>query len=225
MGGLGIVAEPRRATHEHFQRIKQDHGAAREVIEKLKATTPRARKQRYEFFDHLKIDMWVHHKVGEALFYSHLRAGKEMHGGAMEAYCEHHMASGAFEELNTFPVDSEERGMKFKALCELVEHHMKQEERDFFPVAKKVLSKEESLLTGERFDKRKRVVMAALQPPDVKRDLANLTKVEPSFERLLGSACDHLQTSLSSALAVRPSGHINLSPTSVARATSTPSSA
>ena len=171
MGGLGIVAEPRRATHEHFQRIKQDHGAAREVIEKLKATTPRARKQRYEFFDHLKIDMWVHHKVGEALFYSHLRAGKEMHGEAMEAYYEHHMANGAFEELNTFPFDSEERGMKFKALCELVEHHMKEEERDFFPEAKKVIPAEVAKLMGEAFDRRKRAVMEALQPIDLPAEM------------------------------------------------------
>ena len=159
-----------------FQRIKQDHDDAREVIDKLKATAPRAWKQRCELFDHLKIDMWVHHKVEEAVFYSHLRAGKEMHGEAMEAYNEHHMANGVFEELDTFPVDSEEWGMKFKALCELVEHHMKEEERDFFPAAKKVLSKEEALLMGERFDMRKRVVMAVLQPLDVKAEMAKLEK-------------------------------------------------
>ena len=155
-----------------FQRIKQDHDAAREVIEKLKATTPRAWKQRRELFDQLKIDMWVHHKVEEAVFYSQLRAGKEMHGEAMEAYNEHHMANGVFEELDTFPVDSEEWGMKFKALCELVEHHMKEEEEDFFPAAKKVIDKATAKLMGERFDSRKRVVMAALQPLDVKAEMA-----------------------------------------------------
>jgi hypothetical protein len=53
---------------------------------------------------------------------------------------------------------------------------MKEEERDFFPAAKKVLSKEEALLMGERFDMRKRVAMAALQPLDVKGDLAKLEK-------------------------------------------------
>jgi hypothetical protein len=63
---------------------------------------------------------------------------------------------------------------------------------------------------GERFEMRKRVVMAALQPLDVKRDLANLVKAELSFERLLGSAGDHLQASLSSALSARPSGNVNL---------------
>ena len=154
-----------------FQRIKQDHDAARAVIEKLKATTPRAWKQRAELFNHLKIDLWVHHKVEEAVFYSQLRAGKEMHGEAMEAYNEHHMANGVLEELDTFPVDSEEWGMKFKALCELVEHHMKEEERDFFPAAKKVIPAEVAQLMGEEFDLRKKLVMDALMPLDVKAEL------------------------------------------------------
>ena len=45
-----------------FDRIKQDHDEAREVIEKLKATTPRAEKTRRQVLDWLKPEMWVHHK-------------------------------------------------------------------------------------------------------------------------------------------------------------------
>lgn len=155
-----------------FDRIKQDHDDAREVIKKLKATTSRAAKTRRQLFDHLKLDMWVHHKVEEAVFYSVLRDGKEMHGEAMEAYNEHHMANGVFEELDTFPVDSEEWEMKFKALSELVEHHMDEEEEEFFKKAKKILSKEMQELMGQRFDARKKVVMAALQPLDVDAEMA-----------------------------------------------------
>jgi hemerythrin-like domain-containing protein len=151
-----------------YDRITQDHDAAREVIGQIKETTSRAVKTRKELFDHLKLDMWVHHKVEEAVFYSYLRAGKEMHGEAMEAINEHHTANGLFEELDTFPVDSEEWLMKFKALSELVDHHMKEEEEDFFKKAKKVLSKEQAELMGQRFDQRKKVVMAALMPLDVK---------------------------------------------------------
>jgi hypothetical protein len=154
-----------------YQRIKQDHDHAREIIAKLKETTPRAVKTRQTLFDELKLDMWIHHKVEEAVFYSYLRGGKEMHGEAMEAYNEHHMANGVFEELDTFPVDSEEWGMKFKALCELIEHHMKEEERDFFPEAKDVISAEVARMMGEEFDARKKVVMAALAPLDVSKEV------------------------------------------------------
>ena len=94
-----------------------------------------------------------------------------MHREAMEAYNEHHMANGVFEELDTFPVDSEEWGMKFKALSELVTHHMDEEEEDFFPMAKKVISAAEARLMGEQFDARKRAALAALEPLDLKAEM------------------------------------------------------
>lgn len=156
-----------------FDRIKQDHDAAREVISKLKATTPRAWKTRRELFDHLKIDMWAHHKVEEAVFYSVLRAGDDMRGESLEAYNEHHMANGVFEELDTFPVDSEEWGMKFKALCELVEHHMKEEENDFFPAARKIIPKDVALAMGVEFDRRKDAAVKAMTALNVERALAH----------------------------------------------------
>ncbi len=154
-----------------FDRIKQDHDEAREVIEKLKATTPRAEKTRRQLFNWLKLEMWVHHKVEEAVFYSFLRETKELHGEAMEAYNEHHMANGVFEELDTFPVDSEEWSMKFKALSELVTHHMDEEEKDFFPMAKKIINADMAKLMGQQFDERKRAALAALEPLDVKAEM------------------------------------------------------
>lgn len=155
-----------------FDRIKQDHDAARDVISQLKDTTERAEKTRQKLFDHFKLDMWVHHKVEEAVFYSILRGTKDMHADAMEAYNEHHMANGMIEELDTFPVNSEEWHVKFKALTELVEHHMEEEEEDFFPAAKKLLNKETQDLMGERFDQRKKVVMAALAPLELENEPA-----------------------------------------------------
>ncbi len=154
-----------------FDRIKQDHDEAREVIEKLKATAPSAEKTRRQLFDWLKLEMWAHHKVEEAVFYSFLRDTTDMHGEAMEAYNEHHMANGVFEKLDTFPVDSEEWGMKFEALAELVTHHMDEEEDDFFPMAKKVISAAEARLMGEQFDARKRTALAALDPFDLKAEM------------------------------------------------------
>ena len=151
-----------------YDRIKEDHDNAREVIAKIKATTHRAAKTRKDLFDHLKLDMWVHHKVEEAVFYSYLREGKPMHGESLEALNEHHTANGLFEELDTFPVDSDGWMMKFKALSELVEHHMEEEENEFFKKAKKIIPKPLAEFMGQRFDQRKKVVLAALEPLDVR---------------------------------------------------------
>ena len=147
-----------------YARIKQDHDHAREVMEKIKDTTARAEKTRLKLFGEFKLDMWAHHKVEEAVFYSFLRDDTSMSKDSYEALNEHHVANGLLEELDTFPGDSEEWGVKFGALSELIEHHIDEEEKDFFPKAKKLLSKEQANLMGSRFDARKKVVLAAIMP-------------------------------------------------------------
>ncbi|HOP21204.1 MAG TPA: hemerythrin domain-containing protein [Parvularculaceae bacterium] len=149
-----------------YARITQDHDAARESIEQLKATTPRAVKTRKELFRNLKLDLWAHHKVEEAVFYAYLRDTTDMNSEAYEGLNEHHVINGLIEELDTFPVDSEEWGVKFGALSEIVDHHLKEEEDEFFKKAKKILSADAAKLMGERFDARKKVVLAAISPLD-----------------------------------------------------------
>ncbi|WP_428409690.1 hemerythrin domain-containing protein [Hyphococcus sp.] len=149
-----------------YERIKQDHDHAREVMEKLKETTARAEKTRHKLFGEFKLDMWAHHKVEEAVFYSYLRDNTKMSDDSYEALNEHHVANGLLEELDTFPVASDEWGVKFKALCELMEHHIEEEEEDFFPKAKKLIPSEVADLMGKRFDARKKVVLAAIMPID-----------------------------------------------------------
>lgn len=155
-----------------FDRIEQDHDVARDMIAKLKDTSDRAKKTRRELFDAFKIEMWVHHKVEEAVLYHSLRQDKDMRSEALEAFNEHHVANGLIEELDTFPVDSEDWAVKFGSLAELIEHHMEEEEDDIFPEARKHLSKEVQELMGKRFDQRKKVVTAALEPMELEVESA-----------------------------------------------------
>ena len=80
----------------------KDHDDAREVMKKLKETTARAEKTRTELFTKFKLDMWAHHKVEEAVFYSYLRDDTKMSEDSYEALNEHHVANGLLEELDTF---------------------------------------------------------------------------------------------------------------------------
>lgn len=147
-----------------YERIKADHDQARELMASLGDTTARAVKTRKAAFETFKLDMWAHHKVEEAVFYAFLLEGTDMRGDSFEALNEHHVANGLIEELDTIPVDSEEWGMKFKALCELVSHHIDEEEKDFFPKARKIIPADVATLMGERFDDRKAAVLAAISP-------------------------------------------------------------
>lgn len=146
-----------------YDRIKQDHDRARDLMEQIEATTDRAAKKRQDLFDAFKLDLWTHNKVEEATFYTKLEQKGEQ-DESLEAKNEHHMVNSMLEELDTMPKDNPEWGQKFHALAELLQHHMDEEEGEFFELAHKDLSDEEAEELGERFDRRKKVVMPALTP-------------------------------------------------------------
>lgn len=148
-----------------FTRIKQDHDEARELMQQIKDTTDRAKKTREELFEKFKLDLWAHHKIEEATFYTKLEAKGER-DESLEAKNEHHMVNSMLEELDTMAKDTEEWGQKFATMCELIEHHMDEEEEEFFDLGRKEFSKEEAEKLGERFDARKKVVVPALERVD-----------------------------------------------------------
>ncbi|MHA6287078.1 hemerythrin domain-containing protein [Maricaulis sp. CAU 1757] len=148
-----------------YDRIKQDHDKARELISQIEDTTDRAKKTRQELFDKFKLELWTHNKVEEATFYAKLEQ-KGDKDESLEAKNEHHMVNSLLEELDTMPKDNAEWGQKFHALAELLEHHMDEEEGEFFDLAHKDLTEEEAEELGRRFDSRKRVVKPALAPVD-----------------------------------------------------------
>ena len=148
-----------------FDRIKQDHNKARDLIGQIEDTTDRAAKTRRELFDTFKLELWTHNKVEEATFYAKLEQ-KGDEAESLEAKNEHHMINSLIEELDTMPKDNVEWGQKFHALAELLDHHMEEEEGEFFTLARKDLSDKEAEDLGQRFDSRKKVIKPALTPVD-----------------------------------------------------------
>ena len=146
-----------------FDRIKQDHDEARDLISRIEDTTDRAAKTREDLFEKFKLELWTHNKVEEATFYSKLeQKGDEEE--SLEAKNEHHLINSMIEELDTMPKDNVEWGQKFHSLAELLDHHMEEEEGEFFDLARKDLSETEAEDLGQRFDSRKKVVKPALTP-------------------------------------------------------------
>ena len=60
---------------------------------------------------------------------------------------------------------------RFKSVSRIKWFAMDEEEEDFFPMAKKVISAAEARLMGEQFDARKRAALAALEPLDLKAEM------------------------------------------------------
>ena len=134
--------------------LKQDHAVVRELLGQFEnATGARREKLRGQIERELK----VHTTIEEEIFYPAYREAarkKEDKKLYFEAVEEHHVVDMVLPEVSDGQ-DTEQLKAKAKVLKELVEHHAKEEEKEMFPRARKLFSKDELQELGEQLAARK----------------------------------------------------------------------
>ena len=121
---------------KQFKQLKQDEGSGAEKTELVK-----------EICEELKI----HTQIEEELFYPAVReaiSGDELEEGADlmdEALVEHSGAKDLIAQLEEMDVDDELYDAKVTVLSEQIEHHVKEEEGEMFPKAKRAKVDKQSL--------------------------------------------------------------------------------
>jgi hemerythrin superfamily protein len=146
-----------------YQVIKQDHDLMRSILKKVDATEKKNIGKRDELFTPLKNELMMHQQVEEAVLYNALKDVEETRADALEAIAEHHLVNGLLEELALMPKDSDEWFAKFGVLKELVEHHMEEEEGDFFAAARKVLDRKQAAELGKQMRGKKEAGLRAIE--------------------------------------------------------------
>lgn len=119
-----------------FTLLKADHDLVKELFDKFEETNNSKSKQKIvaEALAELK----VHAAVEEQVFYPALRQHMEDEDGLMdEADEEHHVAKFLIAELDQMDGNEEHWEAKFCVLAENVRHHIKEEEGEIFPQARK----------------------------------------------------------------------------------------
>jgi hemerythrin superfamily protein len=144
-----------------FALLKADHKKVADILEKLDSTTERGVKTREELFTQLKIELDVHARIEETIFYPALEEAKETRDITLEAFEEHRLVKQLLSELEKMSKDQEEWTAKFTVLKENVEHHVEDEEGEMFPKARKVLSEEQAETLGTRLEEAKKEQMKA----------------------------------------------------------------
>ena len=143
--------------------LKQDHDQVRELLSELEKTTKRGVKKRRELLDKIHEQLMIHTKIEEEIFYPAFRDadGTEHREMFYEAQEEHRAVEKlVLPDLEDTDTSADEFAGRVKVLKELVEHHAEEEEKEMFPRARKVFSKEKLAELGERLEERKQ----ALQP-------------------------------------------------------------
>lgn len=133
-----------------FELLKADHRKVKQLFEQLVDTTERAVKKREQLFPKLKMELDVHARIEEDIFYPATLAREETHKITNEAYAEHDQVKKLLAEIEALPVDSEEWTAKMTVLMEDVEHHVGEEEEEIFPKAEKLLPADELETLGDQ---------------------------------------------------------------------------
>src|SRR5690349_882993 len=134
--------------------LKSDHEEVKGLFDKFEAARSDATKARYarQAITELKI----HAAIEEDIFYPAFDAeakSSEAHDIYLEAEEEHHVAHVLIAELDALPDDDEHFEAKFTVLAENIRHHIKEEETEMLPQAKKAKLDMEEL--GAQMQERK----------------------------------------------------------------------
>jgi hemerythrin superfamily protein len=141
--------------------LKEDHTKVRRLLAQLVDSRTDRASQRDQLLRTIEQEMKVHTRIEEEIFYPAFRDAAEKKKDDkrlyFEAVEEHHVVDLVLPELKKSRTDSEKFAAKAKVLKDLVEHHAKEEEKEMFPRAKKLMDREELLKLGERLGQAKTV--------------------------------------------------------------------
>jgi iron-sulfur cluster repair protein YtfE (RIC family) len=140
--------------------LKADHRA----VEKLFAQFDKARgdARRKALADRICHELRVHMQIEEEIFYPASRLCLKNQDIVDEAVVEHAAARDLIDEIEAMAPGEELYEAKVTVLCEQIEHHVDEEEADYFPKVRKTGIDLNAI--GARLQARKDELMAETRP-------------------------------------------------------------
>jgi hemerythrin superfamily protein len=134
-----------------IQVLKQDHRTLKELFAEYAKLEEGDPAEKEDLFGEIKELLTIHAEIEEQLFYPAVRAigtkeAADVVNGAVE---EHQLVKTLLEEMSDLEAGDEEFEAKMKVLRENVEHHAREEEKDMFPLSKKLSKEAQESLRNE----------------------------------------------------------------------------
>ncbi len=133
-----------------YDALKKDHDTLRPLLDRLVASKSGS-EERKRLITMIKDELVPHSRAEEAVFYNSLRltdAGREV---SREGFKEHAEAEAILHALNgmeTLKMDGDKLARKLK---DALEHHIAEEEGEFFVKARQLLLEKEAEMMGDAF--------------------------------------------------------------------------
>lgn len=136
--------------------LKKGHAAVKKLFEQEKKLKSDDSKKA-AVFNQIKNALEVHATIEEEIFYPAVKQARSENAKdeVREAYAEHKQIKTLLAKLSHMDAADETYDMKVKVLNEDVEHHVKEEEGEMFPDAKKYLGAKRLVELGKKLAARK----------------------------------------------------------------------
>jgi len=151
--------------------LKSDHAAVKRLLRELEETTARGTKVRERLVGDIERELKIHSQLEEELFYptfKKMAEDSEAEDLFYEATEEHHVVDMVLPELKATSAKAPEFAAKSKVLKELIEHHVREEEGEMFPQARRLMTDEQLRELGDAMEARKKTLKAMWTNPALK---------------------------------------------------------
>lgn len=118
--------------------LTDDHENVKQLFEQYEALGDRAHVSKKKLATEICTELTKHATAEEEIFYPAVRAaGKDKEDLVDEAVVEHASAKDLIAQIMAMEASEDLFDAKVKVLSELIEHHVKEEEGEMFPKARK----------------------------------------------------------------------------------------
>jgi hemerythrin-like domain-containing protein len=118
--------------------LTAEHREVKQLFDQFEQLSDRAKATKKKLADQICNALILHTTIEEEIFYPALRAASKEAGDKLdEAIVEHASAKDLIAQIQEIDPEDELYDAKVKVLSEQVEHHVQEEEKEMFPMAKK----------------------------------------------------------------------------------------
>jgi hemerythrin-like domain-containing protein len=151
--------------------LKEEHQQIRKAFRAFEDAGERAEKRKGQLVDRIIELLTVHTYIENEVMYPRVRELlPDLEDDVLESYEEHHVADVLVMELAAMKPGNERFDAKTTVLIENVEHHMEEEEQEWFPQVRAGLGRKALQEIGaEMLEKRKHAPRRPSQPSALKK--------------------------------------------------------
>jgi hemerythrin superfamily protein len=124
-----------------LETLQTDHRQVRELLKTILSTADA--KKRSDLFKQFRTELTAHSRAEEKVLYRGMEKSEEGKDDALEGAVEHEVVDRLMEDLSrSRSIGSDKWTARCTVLQELLEHHIDEEEGEFFKIARKIFDRE-----------------------------------------------------------------------------------